>query len=96
MQRKGAPGKDRIMNKEEYFDTVEQLTLALMYLTRFKDEYGVDNFAWKCYSFEVLNDLIDKDLIRDGKRPSRTKSVYITPEGVEKAKEALARFGIEE
>lgn len=96
MQKKGAPGKDRIMNKEEYFDTVEQLTLALMYLTRFKDEYGGDNFAWKGYSFEVLNDLIDKDLIRDGKRPSRTKSVYITPEGVEKAKEALEKFGIEE
>lgn len=96
MQRKGAPGKDRIMNKEEYFDTVEQLTLALMYLTRFKDEYGGDNFAWKGYSFEVLNDLTDKDLIRDGKRPSRTKSIYITPEGVEKAKEALAKFGIEE
>ena len=84
------------MNKEEYFNTVEQLTLALMYLTRFKDEYGGDNFAWKGYSFDVLNDLIDKDLIRDGKHPSRTKSIYITPEGVEKAKEALEKFGIEE
>ena len=83
------------MDDKQRFDTVEELTLALMYLTRYKDDdIGEDNFAWKGYSFDVLNDLCDKDLIRDGKHPSRTKSVYITPEGVEKAKGALKKYGI--
>ena len=84
------------MNDEKYFETLEDLTLALMYMTRFKYRLAGDNLAWQGYSFDVLNDLWEKDLIRDGNHPSRTKSVYITPEGIERAKAALKKFGIDD
>lgn len=37
------------------------------------------SYAWKGYDFDVLNQLHEKDYIRQGSR--RSKSMYITKEG---------------
>ena len=56
--------------------------------------------SWKGYNFDVLNKLDDEDYIRQGTRPSRSKSVYITQAitqaGIDKAKELMKKYGIEE
>ena len=40
--------------------------------------------------------LDNDDYIRQGKHPSRSKSVYITDTGIEKARELLNKYGIDD
>ena len=61
---------------------------------RFSD--GKDFYAWKGYDFDILNSLDDKDYIRQGERPSRRKSVYLTETGIDYAKELLEKYGIKD
>ena len=79
---------------------MEELTMMLLYLSHFteKDRFSNENdlYAWKGYNFDVLNKLDDEDYIRQGLRPSRTKSVYITEVGVKRAKELMEKYGIED
>lgn len=78
----------------------KELTLMLLYLSRFtqgeKFHEATDFYAWKGYDFDILNELDDADYIRQGSRPSRSKSVYITESGKERARDLLARYGIED
>ncbi len=48
------------------------------------------------YDFDILNELDNDDYIRQGKHPSRSKSVYITDTGIEKARELLNKYGIDD
>lgn len=88
------------MDKTSAKIAMEELTMMLLYLSRFTetDRFSDENdlYAWKGYNFDVLNKLDDEDYIRQGSRPSRTKSVYITEEGVKKAKELMEKYGIED
>ena len=69
-------------------DQIDELTLLLLYLTSFKDDYGLGEAqrSWKGYPFESLNELSENRLIVDSRR---SKSVYLTDEGIEEAKEAV-------
>jgi hypothetical protein len=65
-----------------------KLTLLLLYLNSW-EEKGFDNpvtRAWKGYDFDILNELEEKDYISQSKK---AKSVYLTNEGIEKAKDLL-------
>ena len=78
---------------------IEELTLVLMYLTRFIDDprhFPDSNYAWKGYDFDVLGKLLDKDYIRDGKHPSKSKKVYLTDEGMKYARELLEKYQIQD
>lgn len=81
-------------------NAIKELTMMLIYLTRFSEHDRFtnpdDSFAWKGYDFDVLNQLSDEDYIRQGTHPSRSKSVYITEAGKEKAKKLLQRYGIDD
>ena len=81
-------------------EAMRELTLMLIYLSRFskgeKFFEANDFYAWKGYDFDVLNELDDADYIRQGNRPSRSKSVYITESGMVKARELLAQYGIDD
>ena len=76
---------------------LHDLTLAMLYLTRFKDRkatslQGEPPFlAWKSYDWETLDKLCEEELIidRHGK-----KSLALTDEGVKKAKSILNILGI--
>ena len=78
---------------------MHDLTLALIYLTRFveglrKDFQTAKEFkAWKNYDWDTLDKLSDKGLIFS--KP-RNKSLRITEEGVETAREILKEYGIED
>lgn len=81
-------------------EAMRELTLILLYLSRFaqgeKFEEATDFYAWKGYDFDILNELDDKDYIRQGNHPSRSKSVYITESGIEQARELLSKYGIDD
>ncbi|MDI9470706.1 MAG: DUF6429 family protein [Bacillota bacterium] len=83
-----------MFNEEKTREMVKELTLLLMYLNHFtfngklQTDSGV--FAWKGYDFDVLNKLDEEDYIRQGSR--RSKSVYLTEEGVKKAQEIYEKY----
>ena len=88
------------MDKTTAKQAMRELTMALLYLSHFtngeKFFQAEDFYAWKGYDFDVLNELDDADYIRQGSRPSRSKSVYITDTGKAWAKELLAKYRIED
>jgi Domain of unknown function (DUF6429) len=61
---------------------VDEITLALLYLTTFKDKYGLR--AWKSHSRDVLNRLHEGGYIHDP--VNKAKSVMLTEEGAERSK----------
>lgn len=76
------------MNKTDANTAMEELTMMLLYLSHFTERDGFsdedDKRAWKGYDFDILNKLDEEDYIRQGSH--RSKSVYITKEGVARAK----------
>lgn len=86
------------MKQTKAEEAMRELTMMLMYLSRFtegeKFTEAKDFYAWKGYDFDILNELDNDDYIRQGKHPSRSKSVYITDTGIEKARELLNKYGI--
>jgi len=88
------------MDKTSAKIAMEELTMMLLYLSRFieRDRFSDENnwYAWKGYNFDVLNKLDDEDYIHQGLHPSRTKSVYITEEGIKRAKELMEKYGVKD
>lgn len=58
-------------------DKVDEMALALLYLTTFKDEFGFR--AWKGMDWDVLDRLHEKGYISSPK--SKAKSVALSEEG---------------
>ena len=73
-----------------------ELTLLLMYLTRFTEDEDFDTAkefcAWKGYDFSAMDELEDAEYIQ--KRSRGAKSVWITEQGVEQAKMLMLRYGV--
>jgi Domain of unknown function (DUF6429) len=61
---------------------VDEMSLALLYLTTFKDKFGFR--AWKSHSWDVLDRLYEKGFIDDP--ATKAKSVVLTDEGVMRSK----------
>ena len=64
-------------------EKVDEFTLALLYLTTFKDKHGPLR-AWKSHDWDVLNRLHENGYIDDP--VSKAKSVRLTEEGAERSK----------
>lgn len=71
-------------------EQIEDLTLLLLYLQSWKEYNSLR--AWKGYDFNVLNKLNEKGLVDD---KHGNKSLYITEEGIERAKTIMAKIKIE-
>ncbi len=88
------------MNNTKANEAIRELTMMLIYLSRFTERNSFHNsedyFAWKGFDFDILDELDEADYIRQGSRPSRSKSVYITDSGIAKAKELLEKYGIDD
>ena len=84
------------MDKTSAEKAMYELTLLLMYLSRFgeKSPFGEDIRAWKGYDFDIMNQLCDEDYIWQGKNPSKVKSVSLTEEGVDYAKKLMRKYNI--
>lgn len=83
------------MDKTNPEKAVKELTMLLMYLTRFHDQnpYGTNmDMAWKGYDFDTINKLDEEGYIKQGNH--RSKSVVITDEGIKLSKELLNKYNI--
>jgi len=74
---------------------IDELTLLLLYLTSFSDDYGFgeEKRSWKGYPFQSLNKLNDKLYIVDNKR---AKSISFTDEGIKKAQKLMKKYHIDD
>lgn len=85
------------MDKTTPEKAMKELTMILMYLSRFNED---DRFnsnldsAWKGYSFDIINELDEEDYIRQGRY--RSKSVAITEEGINLARNLLKKYNIKD
>lgn len=71
-------------------DKVDEIVLALLSLTMFREGSGVR--AWKGHDWDALDRLHEKGYISDPK--SKAKSVVVTEEGAQRSGELFARhFG---
>jgi hypothetical protein len=70
---------------------IKELTLLLLYLTSWKENDIPEHLrrSWKGYPFEALKELSDQDLLRGG---TRSKSVYLTAEGIQEAKKLMEKY----
>lgn len=76
---------------EYNIDKVDEMAIALLYLTTFRDKYGAR--TWKGMDWDTLDRLYEKGLIGDPK--SKTKSVVLTEEGKKLSEELFIKhFGI--
>ena len=73
-------------------EAVEELSLLLMYLTRFQDNNEFCRYmelAWKGYDFGALNQLEEQELII---QPRKSKYAYLTEKGKDYARELLRQY----
>ena len=84
-------------NKLTPEQALHDMTLAMLYLTRFTDsrQKGEDVLprAWKSYDWDTLDKLSEEDLIIDR---HGNKSLYLSEEGMKKAKEILNKMNIKD
>ena len=64
-------------------DKVDEIALALLYLTTFEDRSG--NRAWKGMAWEVMDRLFEKGYRGDPQ--SKTKSVVMFEEGLKRSED---------
>ena len=87
-------------DKKTIQEAIDDLTLALMYLTRFHDREGnrFNEISWKGYDFDAIKRLDDGEFIIDPRnsRGGGNKYVYLTEEGRKKARKMLDEIGIED
>lgn len=72
------------MEKTTAKEAMKKLTKLLPYLLRFTeiDRFSDENdFLWKGYYFDILNELDAEDSMHQIRYPSRSKSLYITESG---------------
>lgn len=69
-------------------DKVDNMMLALLWLTMFDEEFGTR--AWKGYDWEHMNRLYEKGYIANPK--SKNKSVIVTKEGRKEAEKLFNTY----
>jgi hypothetical protein len=69
-------------------DKVDEVTLALLWLTSFKDPVEVR--AWKGQDWDTMERLHAKGYISDPK--SKAKSVVLSEEGEKRSRELFAKY----
>jgi len=69
-------------------EKVEQTVLALLYLTSFKDKFGLR--TWKGYDWQVMNFLHEQGYISNP--VNKAKSVAFTEEGARLSKELFEKL----
>ncbi len=82
------------MDKKTREQAIEELSLMLLYLTRFWDNNEFCRYmepSWKGYDFDVLNELEEKEYLY---QPNRSKLSYLSETGKEQARRLLREYNI--
>ena len=64
-------------------DNVDEMVLALLYLTTYEERFGVR--AWKGQDWAAMDRLFEKGYIHDPR--SKAKSVVLTEQGIKRSRE---------
>jgi len=72
--------------------TIQELTLMLMYVSSWEEPPSGARKAWKGFSYEALDSLLQDELIASRKAD---KSVTLTKEGISTAKSLMQEYGIQ-
>ena len=70
----------------------QDLTLVLLYLNAWPEKAGDEPVyrSWKGYNFDTLDALVEQKSVYEGNK--KNKSIYLTPEGVERAKQLVSEL----
>ncbi len=68
-------------------DKVDEMTLALLYLTTFEDRFGIR--AWKGFDWDTMDRLFEKGYIDNPK--GKAKSISWSEEGAKLSEELFKR-----
>jgi ribosomal protein S18 acetylase RimI-like enzyme len=82
------------MNKKSRQQAIEDLSLMLMYLTRFQDNNEFCRYmetSWKNYDFNALEKLEEKNLLY---QPKKSKCAYLSEAGKSQARKLLGEYQI--
>ncbi len=82
------------MEKKTRKQAMKELSLMLIYLTRFQDHNEFCKYlenSWKGYDFDTLEELEQEELLY---QPKKSKCVYLSEEGKEKARQLLAEYNL--
>ena len=75
-------------------DKVDEMTMALLDLVMWQERGDEFGRAWKGFDWDTMDRLHEKGWICDPK--GKAKSVGVTPEGLEKARELFRKhFGVD-
>lgn len=77
------------MEQTDINKLTNELALALIYLSAWKEKGDEVCRAWKGYDFTVLDELKEQGLIDFS---YKAKSLYLSEEGEEKAKQLVEKF----
>ena len=69
-------------------EKVDDMTLALLYLTTFEDKYSLR--AWKSFDWDTMSRLYDKGLISNP--VGKAKSVSLTETGANLSEELFKKY----
>jgi hypothetical protein len=72
--------------------TIQDLTLMLMYVSSWEEPPGGARKAWKGFSYEAMDALLQEELIASKKAD---KAVTLTTDGVAEARKLLKKHGFE-
>ncbi len=76
-------------------EAIEELTLILLYLTRFAWNKNQEmRSSWKSYDWDAMDHLVEQEFLYLGSR--KNKSVDIMDTGMEKAQELLKKYNIKD
>lgn len=96
MKLKQITEKEGHMNKKTREESLEELSLALLYLTRFHDREGsrFDEISWKNYDFGTIDRLDEAGYIINPRtrRGGNYNYAYMTEKGRDKAREIINEF----
>jgi hypothetical protein len=83
------------MTDEDTRLAVEELTLMLLYLERWKERGMPDGMygTWSGYDFDVIDGLVEKGDIYHRRG---NKTIYMDGKGCDRARELLRKYGIED
>ena len=76
-------------NNDADYILAEEMTLLSLYLASWTEKNIPGYRAWKNHRFELLDALAEKGYLQSSKG---AKSVWITPEGLAKAKELKEKY----
>lgn len=82
------------MDKKSREQAIEELTLMLIYLTRFQDNNEYSRYlenSWKGYDFDTLDELEQRELLYQAQK---SKCVYLSENGKEAARKLLEQYNI--